>query len=79
MHPAQDTFQVHLTGDMLEAYAMGKTPEADLAGIEEHMLICERCRERLSATEVFLAALRDALEASDRAPIRVRSASGGEA
>lgn len=51
----------HISDDSLEQYSMGKLPESDAAPLEEHLLICEGCRVRLTATEVYIAAMREAL------------------
>ena len=37
-------------------------PEAELAGLEEHLLICEACRDRAESTEAFATAMREALK-----------------
>ena len=36
----------HICDDDLEAYALDRL--ADAAPIEEHLLVCEECRERLA-------------------------------
>lgn len=38
---------LHRTDDQLEQYALDRLPEADLAGLEEHLIACAGCRERL--------------------------------
>jgi hypothetical protein len=38
---------LHRTDDQLEQYALDRLPEADLAGLEEHLFVCAGCRERL--------------------------------
>ncbi|HVX66782.1 MAG TPA: hypothetical protein VHA11_09285 [Bryobacteraceae bacterium] len=76
-HPVRDSFRDHIHDDLLEACALGRQSEADLAYAEEHMLVCERCRERFVAMESFVSALRNALDAAERQPLRFRSACGG--
>ena len=51
----------HPSDDDLEKYAMGKLPEAEGGPIEEHLLFCELCRERLDDTDEFVAAMKAAL------------------
>ena len=44
--------------DLLDLYALGRLPDADTAEVEEHLLLCGTCRDRLSETDRFIAALR---------------------
>jgi len=46
---------VHTSEDDLESYSMQTLPEADLERVEEHLLICAECRDRLEETEQYLA------------------------
>lgn len=50
---------VHIPEDLIEEYALGRLQEPALALLEEHLLICEDCRERLQITDEFVLALRD--------------------
>lgn len=75
--PVRDSFRDHINDDLLEACALGRHSEADLAYAEEHMLVCEWCRERFVVMESFVSALRNALQAAERSPVRIRSACGG--
>jgi anti-sigma factor RsiW len=77
MQPIRDSFKDHISDDLLEAYAVGRASEADVACLEEHMLVCEPCRSRLVAMESFVSLLRGALEAEERRSARVRTASSG--
>jgi len=58
----------HASDELLEQYAMCKLPEPDTADLEEHLLICSECRDRLEETETFLLAFRQA--AQDPVPVR---------
>src|SRR5215471_12060191 len=49
-----------VTADDLERYAMGKTSAEETEQIEEHLLICESCRDRLEETREFTAAMQSA-------------------
>jgi hypothetical protein len=50
----------HFTDDSLEKYAIGTQPEPDLGVIEEHLLICGECQDRLKVTDAYVAAMRSA-------------------
>jgi len=53
----------HQPDDRLELYALGRLPEADLAIVEEHLLVCTSCQERLDELELFAIAMRQAIAA----------------
>ena len=54
----------HIDGDHLDEYALGRMPESDIyARIEEHLLVCKACQDRL----IMLDKLRTALSIYDRA------------
>ncbi len=42
----------------LEAYSLEELPESELRPVEEHLLVCERCRQVVSELDVFAPALR---------------------
>ena len=48
----------HISEDLLDQYALKKLPEDEAAALEEHLLICHDCQDRLRLTEAFIAALR---------------------
>jgi len=52
----------HISDDSLEQYTMGTLPEPDLNLVEEHLLICEECQDRLKATDAYVVAMRSALK-----------------
>ena len=54
----------HISDDDLELYAMDRLAEADAAPVEEHLLVCEGCRERLAEWDEYVAAMRTAMSAS---------------
>jgi anti-sigma factor ChrR (cupin superfamily) len=37
----------HIDAEALEAYALGQLEEPEYAATEEHLLICQECRNRL--------------------------------
>ena len=53
----------HIAEDSLEQYAMGALPEPEAGPLEEHLLICTACQDRLQATDDFVAAMRTAAKA----------------
>jgi hypothetical protein len=54
----------HLSSDVLEQYSMGKLAEPTL--VEDHLFVCDLCRQRLEETEQFLRNLRHALREGER-------------
>jgi hypothetical protein len=53
----------HLTDDELDDLVRKTLPETALARVEEHMLVCEFCRQRIEELDRFVASLRDAARA----------------
>lgn len=51
----------HETEEQLELYALGRLTEAEAAGVEEHLLVCAACRDRLDEAEAFALAMREAV------------------
>jgi hypothetical protein len=47
----------HVSDDTLERYAMQTLPESESGPLEEHILICPDCRERLQAEIDFVTAM----------------------
>ena len=50
----------HVTEEELEQYSLGGLAEVRRDRLEEHLLLCETCRGRLTETENFGAAMRQA-------------------
>jgi hypothetical protein len=50
----------HATDDTLERYSMRTLPRPEVESLEEHLLICQPCRDRLKATDEFGAAMKAA-------------------
>ena len=44
----------------LEKYSMGCLPEGEVGSLEEHLLLCEQCRQRLQETDSYTASMRGA-------------------
>lgn len=53
----------HGTEDQLELYALGRLPDLDLPMLEQHLMICAACREKLNGFEDFATGMREALSA----------------
>jgi hypothetical protein len=53
----------HGTDDQLEQYALGRLPDLDLPLLEQHLMTCAACRERLNGIEDFAIGMQDALSA----------------
>lgn len=51
----------HQTEEQLELYALGRLPGPAIAVVEEHLLVCISCQERLDEVEAFALAMRDAI------------------
>ncbi|HLY18918.1 MAG TPA: hypothetical protein VKR61_16925 [Bryobacteraceae bacterium] len=43
----------HLTGESLEQYSLRRLSPANVASLEEHLLLCEQCRIALNAIEPY--------------------------
>lgn len=54
---------VHGTEEQLELYVRGKLSDSDLAVLEEHLFVCDSCRERLDETEQTLGLIYSGLKA----------------
>jgi hypothetical protein len=50
----------HVADDILEQCAMRRLPEAEAGPLEEHLLICPQCQDRLEAEIEFVAAMKGA-------------------
>jgi len=50
----------HVSEDDLERYAMRTLPAPESECLEEHLLICSECRDGLTATDGYVAAMRSA-------------------
>jgi predicted anti-sigma-YlaC factor YlaD len=59
----------HLSAELLDEYVRRTLPSEDaIAFVEEHLLVCERCREVVSATDDLVSALCNAFAAAEEAP-----------
>ena len=51
----------HVDEELLERYSLGRIGEDEAASLEEHLLICEECMDRLEGLNVYHRAMRAAL------------------
>jgi len=49
----------HASDDTLERYAMGRLPEPEMIEFEEHLLVCDRCQDRLALEDSIRQRVRD--------------------
>ena len=66
------SYSAHISDHHVDLYALRRLPASQAADLEEHLLLCEACRDRLNETERFIAALRRAANELDpsTAPMR---------
>ena len=50
----------HPDAEEIESYSMGAISDAETGGLEEHLLICEQCRNRVLEADAYLSAMRQA-------------------
>ena len=55
------TWDRHPDEEALESHVMGKARGAKRARIEEHLLVCSACQDRLAELDEFVGAIRDAV------------------
>jgi hypothetical protein len=60
----------------LEGYSLGTISKPEAVSLEEHLLICEACRERLSETEDYARSMQRASARSRTEPRGMRWISG---
>ena len=56
----------HLEDGEIENYCMGAVSEEDSARYDEHLLICESCRNRVTASDEYVSAMQGAALQSRR-------------
>jgi anti-sigma factor RsiW len=64
---SQDT---HMDEETLELYALGRLNEDDAAPLEEHLLICHSCQDRLADIDEYIRTVRAAAPKLDGQPGR---------
>jgi len=67
----------HFDEEAAEKYSMGKLSSRKTAEIEEHLLICQSCRQRAAGADVYVAAMRQAAATLRKAERRPRHRGAG--
>ena len=65
----------HIEDDLLEQYALGRLEEPRTTAIEEHLLLCEYCRDRLEEMDSYVVTMGDALHQSEPAGGQIQGSS----
>jgi hypothetical protein len=52
---------LHQTDERLELFALGRLPEPWVAEVEEHLLVCAACQERVDDLEAYALAMQQAI------------------
>lgn len=58
----------HPEDDVLEQYAMAQLPAATAESLEEHVLVCASCQDRLDFTETYVRSMKAAMASAEKAP-----------
>jgi len=61
----------HPEEERLEQYALGKLAGDQLGQVEEHLLVCETCRDRLAELDADIRAIREVTGYLSEVPIRL--------
>jgi hypothetical protein len=56
-----DTVIFHESEDRLELYALHRLPDSEVERVENHLLICDGCRDRLEEVSAFAFSMRQTL------------------
>jgi anti-sigma factor RsiW len=59
----------HITDDEIEGYSLGALAAEPAALLEEHLLVCESCRQRLSESDEFVRAMEAGAARLRREPV----------
>jgi hypothetical protein len=60
----------------LEGYSLGRLPKPEVLSLEEHLLICDVCRQRLSESEDYVRSMQHASARSRTEPRGIQWISG---
>jgi anti-sigma factor RsiW len=65
----QSVEKFHLQDEQLERYSLGRLRESELEALEEHLLICAHCQDKLAEVDAYVTAMKSAaLKLQDRPP-----------
>jgi hypothetical protein len=57
-----DTETFHESEDRLELYALRRLPDSEVEHVENHLLVCDACREHLEEVSAFAFSMRETLK-----------------
>jgi hypothetical protein len=57
------SFGEHVSEERLEEYCLGSVPATELESVENHLLVCPQCQDRLGETEQYVRTVRQAAAA----------------
>jgi hypothetical protein len=57
-----DTVTFHESEDRLELYSLRRLPDSEIDHVENHLLVCDACRECLEAVSAFAFSMRETLK-----------------
>jgi hypothetical protein len=58
----------HPGGETLEGYLLGRIPESQVAKVEEHLLLCEKCLSLCIQIDELIQDIRAGLKAANKDP-----------
>ena len=56
-------FLSHIPEDMLEKYVLDRLPHANIATVDEHLLVCPTCQTTLQTINEYIAVMKAATTA----------------
>ncbi len=62
----------HMAADTAERYLLGDSPDEESATVEEHLLVCEHCREQIYNTDLYLFSMQEAAADLREGPVMAR-------
>jgi hypothetical protein len=71
--------ETHLDDSQIESFCLGKIPAPELADLEEHLLTCESCQQRVTDGDEYVRSMRNAssrFRSEEQKPRKAWAASG---
>jgi hypothetical protein len=71
--------KTHPEDSQVEDYCLGQLPEPELSELEEHLLVCEACQQRVTEVDGYVRSMRHAstrIRAEEQKPRKAWAASG---
>lgn len=60
----------HVSEDALELYALEQVNESELPALEEHLLVCAACQDRLETTDQYVRGMKAAMKELKSQPVQ---------